>query len=170
MGGFLSNFWDSSKNGDETGCDTGSESEDWLEEMKKDYGHPSWSQVIGKRLSKRRRVTVKVIESSDKSPDNLDLASVVLSKEFKRLDSEIKEELGVVSETPEELDNVRNTLEELGEENDQENDNVMENIDTGNEVIALNSPVDIEEVGIHILLLDILTGWYYLSAIGSVSA
>ena len=173
MGGFLGSLWESSKNeGDTNSCGSGSDSENWLEEIEKDYGHPSWSQLIGKRLSRKRK-TVKVIKCSEETKDKSDdVCDAELSKELKRLESEVKEELGVIHETPEELDNVRNTLEELGdktgqgngdmgqgngemgENNESWNDgNVAsspvdgENVDTGNEVNMPNSPVDIEQVG-----------------------
>ena len=159
MGGLLGSLWESSKHEDETSCDMESDSENWLEEIEKDYGHPSWSQLIGKRLSRKKKVTVKVIKCGDENQDKSNLAGVKLSKELERLDSEVREELGVINETPEELDNVRNTLEELGDKNEEENDNVVENIDSGNEVNVPNSPVDVEQVGMEsIFTYKSLTG------------
>lgn len=153
MGGLLSSFWDISKNEEEFSCESETDSGDWQEEIEKEYGHPSWSQVIGKRLSKKKKVSVKVItcDSDNEKVDlaKADLASVVLSKEFKRLDSEAREELGVISETQEELDNVRNAIEELSEGAHRESKEIVEDNNSVQEDQDLNDPGLSMQVGMN---------------------
>ena len=157
MGAFLSSFLTSKdeKKDDESESET--DSQDWHEEMQKEYGHPSWSRLIGKRLSKKKpSVKVKKISSSEVD-ENLDLATVVLSPEFQRLDSEIKEtkdseieenkELGT-NETTEELDNVKNALEEVIDENVSEKVEIVEeNTEQDNVIVDGDSPVLDNQVG-----------------------
>ena len=116
MGTFLSHFWEAPNDEKDELSESDTDSQDWHEEMQKEYGNPSWSRMMGRGRASKKKVQVKTISSDndDETIENQSIEEVGTSDEILKEDSENKESADLDnSETREELDNARNNLEEM---------------------------------------------------------
>ena len=118
MGTFLSHFWEAPNDEKDELSESDTDSQDWHEEMQKEYGNPSWSRMMGRGRLSKKKVQVKTISSDndndEETVENQSIDEVGISAEIGNEDIENKESADLDnSETREELDNARNNLEEM---------------------------------------------------------
>ena len=166
MGGLLSVFW-------EEGQDnflglSEEEAKELHNEIKKEYGHPKWGSVMRRRYGGKKKLADIVKHVSEASKDIEEKETVVVGVDGEEIDKELLKKViqdweSLESEhggTTEEEDNVKNIIDDLGDEFDKteidskEGDNKAnivddkENVDTENIEggIKANTVDDNEEV------------------------